>query len=131
MINSVLAEARIMGFIPSSKPDEAKKFYSEMLGLDFFAEDEYGLMFSINNTSTLRVQKARDWKPQPFTIFGWEVENISGAVQSLIDRGVKFENFGFPSQDAQGICTFENGDQVAWFKDPDGNTLSIAQLVRK
>lgn len=129
MSETVLTEARTMCFVASAKPDEAKKFYAETLGLRFLSEDEYGMMFSVSKTLILRIQKARDLKPQQFTVLGWEVDNIGDAVKSLSASGVRFENFGFPSQDNRGICTFGNGDQVAWFKDPDGNTLSIAQIV--
>lgn len=131
MRNNILNEAGTMSFISSAKPDEAKKFYSETLGLRFLSEDEYGLMFEVGKDSTLRIQKVQDLKPQPATVFGWAVANISDAVKSLSDHGVKFEQYGFPTQDDRGVCTFENGDQVAWFKDPDGNTLSVAQITNK
>ena len=129
MSDTVLTDAKTMCFIASANPDVAKKFYSETLGLEFLVDDEYGMMFSVHKTLLLRIQKFRDLKPQPFTVFGWQVDDISEAVRNLTTRGVKFEKFGFPSQDDHGICTFENGDKVAWFKDPDGNTLSIAQIA--
>ncbi len=128
MTQSILTEAKSMGFVASVQPEQAKKFYGETLGLKFLNEDQYGTMYSVSKSLTLRVQKVKELKPQPFTIFGWQVDDIEIAVNSLVERGVKFEVFGFPGQDKRGICTFKNGAKVAWFKDPDGNTLSIAQI---
>ena len=126
---SVLTNAPIMGFVASAKPEEAKKFYAETLGLELLAEHDFSLIFAVHNTLTLRVQKVPESSPQRPTVFGWQVENIEEAVASLAERGVTFEIIGFPSQDARGICTFPEGDKVAWFKDPDGNTLSLAQVT--
>lgn len=131
MSKTTLSEAATMSFITSTQPEEAKKFYVETLGMTFLSEDEYGLMFSVGRGSMLRIQKMKDFKPLQSTVFGWVVDDISNVVEELTGRGIKFENFGFPSQDSRGVCTFENGDQVGWFKDPDGNTLSIAQIVIK
>ncbi len=129
MNDTVLTHARAMCFVASAKPDEAKQFYSDMLGLAFLNEDEYGSMYSISQTLTLRIQKVSELTPQQFTVFGWQVDEIEEAVTRLSQRGVVFLVFGFPTQDARGVCSFANGDKVAWFKDPDGNTLSIAQLA--
>jgi hypothetical protein len=79
------------------------------------------------------VQKVQELTPQGFTAFGWQIEAMIEAmeevVQELSAKGVTFEQYGFPFQDERGICTFPNGDKVAWFKDPDGNTLSLAQIL--
>ena len=128
MIGTVLTNADIMGFVASEKPDEAKNFYSEILGLELLVDNGYSLVFAVNKTLTLRVQLVEQSVPQQSTAFGWRVDDIEEAVTALSERGVKFEAIGLPSQDANGISTFENGDKVAWFKDPDGNTLSIAQV---
>ena len=129
MSNSILSESRLMGFVASTKPEEAKRFYGETLGLDFISEDQFALAFALHQNQMLRVQKLPQFQPQQFTVCGWQVDDISAAVTELAVRGVKFEQYGFPFQDARGIATFEGGDQVAWFKDPDGNTLSIAQIA--
>jgi catechol 2,3-dioxygenase-like lactoylglutathione lyase family enzyme len=129
MNESVLTHAGVMGFVATTKPDEAKAFYGETLGLAFLGEEEYSLQFAVYRTMTLRVQKVVGLTPQPFTVFGWQVDDIGDAVTRLSEQGVTFEVFGFPTQDSLGICTFESGDKVAWFKDPDGNILSIAQIA--
>ena len=129
MTDTVLSNARLMGFVASAQHEAAKNFYGETLGLTFLSEDQFALTFSVSGKQVLRIQKMREWQPPPFTVFGWQVDDIGEAVANLAAHGVKFEQFGFPSQDARGINMFENGDKVAWFKDPDGNTLSLAQLV--
>ncbi len=129
MSKTILSEAPTMSFVITAKPKEAKSFYTEMLGLAFLSEDEYGLMFSVGKNSMLRLQKAQENNPPQATVFGWIVGDINNAVEELAGRGIKFEKYEFPTQDGRGVCTFENGDQVAWFKDVDGNTLSITQVA--
>ena len=129
MSDTLLTHATVMCFIASAKPDEAKKFYHDTLGLELLMDNEYSLVFSVNDTLTLRVQRVSELEPQQFAVFGWQVASIDEAVTNLSERGVEFEAYGFPSQDVRGICTFENGDKIAWFKDPDGNILSVAQIT--
>jgi hypothetical protein len=62
-----------------------------------------------------------------YTVLGWEVSDIEKAVSALVEKGITFEKYGFPGQDERGIWSTSNGDKVAWFKDPDGNTLSLGQ----
>jgi hypothetical protein len=66
-------------------------------------------------------------KPAPYTLLGWEVTDIGDEVRELAASGIKFERYGWFEQDALGIWTAPNGDKVAWFKDPDGNVLSVSQ----
>ena len=129
MTESPLKAAPPMAFVSTTKPDEAKRFYTDVLGLEFVADDKFALIFRIHGNQTLRVQRVHELKPQPFTVFGWQVEDIESSVAILTKLGVMFQMIGLPTQDKTGVCTFDNGDKVAWFKDPDGNTLSIAQLV--
>ncbi|HLJ54668.1 MAG TPA: VOC family protein [Chthonomonadaceae bacterium] len=130
MTESVLTAAKPMCFVATTLPEEARRFYAETLGLTFVADDPYGIVFTVGDGVMLRVQKVQALSPQQFTVAGWHVEDIEAAVTELSARGVAFLSFGFPGQDARGICTFEEGAKVAWFKDPDGNTLSLAQLNR-
>ena len=127
--DSPLKAAQPMAFLPTMKADDAKRFYSDVLGLEFVADDKFALIFRIHGNQTLRVQRVQELTPQPFTVCGWKVEDIEDSVAALTERGVKFQMIGLPTQDKTGVCTFDNGDKVAWFKDPDGNTLSIAQLT--
>lgn len=81
------------------------------------------------NRIRVRFSKVPNFTPAPFTILGWKVSDIEAAVSELQGRGVQFERFGFFEQDALGIWTAPSGDKVAWFKDPDGNVLSVSQHI--
>jgi hypothetical protein len=81
------------------------------------------------NGIMLRVTNVPEFKPQVFTVLGWEVPDIGGAVADLTQDGVTFERYDFPGQDERGIWTAPGGAQIAWFKDPDGNVLSVTQWV--
>ncbi len=79
--------------------------------------------------ATLRLVEIPEFRPAAGTLLGWEVPEIADAVKELAGAGVVFERYGFFEQDELGIWTAPNGDRVAWFKDPDGNTLSVSQHV--
>jgi catechol 2,3-dioxygenase-like lactoylglutathione lyase family enzyme len=124
----MLLSRQIVAFVPTKHVNEARAFYKEVLGLRFVSEDSFALMFDANGTM-LRVSIVPDFKPHPFTILGWQVPNIQEAVSDLRAKGVTFEHFGFAEQDVQGIWSAPGGAKVAWFKDPDGNVLSLTQLA--
>ncbi len=119
---------RMVGFVNTSNPDKAKAFYGGVLGFRLISEDTYALAFDANGTM-VRVNKAQAFTPAQGTILGWQVDDIYAAVRELTQRGVHFEQFGLPflKQDEHGVWTPPNGDHVAWFKDSDGNVLSISQ----
>jgi len=125
----MLGNTEIMAFLPTLDYDKARAFYEGVLGLKFMSNDGFAMVLEGNGT-TIRVAKVqKDWVPAPFTILGWKVSGIESIVSDLTKRGVVFERFGFFEQDALGIWTAPSGDKVAWFKDPDGNTLSVSQHV--
>jgi predicted enzyme related to lactoylglutathione lyase len=76
----------------------------------------------------LRVQKVERTAPPPFTVLGWQVVDIAAVVNDLAKRGVTFEIYSGMGQAADGIWRSPTGARVAWFKDPDGNTLSLTQM---
>lgn len=117
---------RMVGFVFTTNPDLAKEFYGQTLGFRLLAEDDFGLTFDTNG-AMVRVGKAPRFTPAPHTILGWEVEDIRAAVEVLTQRGIIFEQYPTLKQDEQGVCTFPNGDKVGWFKDPEGNVLSLSQ----
>ena len=118
---------KMVGFVTTTAPDKAKAFYADRLGFTFIEDDGFALSFDAGGT-LLRVAKAQSFTPSQATVLGWEVTDIAATVGELAARGVVFEQFNLPFlvQDALGIWTAPNGDRVAWFKDPDGNTLSIS-----
>jgi catechol 2,3-dioxygenase-like lactoylglutathione lyase family enzyme len=116
----------MVGFIPTAKPEEAKAFYGRVLGFQFVRDDEFALVLDANGTM-LRMPKMKTVTPAEGTILGWEVADIGSEVKELSAAGVKFERYEFMHPDERGIVTFPTGDRVAWFKDPDGNVLSLSQ----
>ena len=123
----MLAGKELKAFIPTVKPGEAKTFYKDILGLELLSEDIYALEFNANGT-LLRVTIVPELKPQSFTVLGWNVEDISSAIKSLNIKGIICEKYAFLVQDSLGIWISPNGSKVAWFKDPDGNVLSLTEL---
>lgn len=123
----MLVDETLKTFIPTVKPQEAKAFYKDTLRLTFLGEDNYGIEFDSGGT-LLRVITVRELKPHEFTVLGWNVKNIETEIRSLNERGVIFEKYDFLQQDDLRIWTSPNNSKVAWFKDPDGNILSVSQM---
>jgi catechol 2,3-dioxygenase-like lactoylglutathione lyase family enzyme len=124
----MLGNNDLVTFVPTLDYAKARAFYEGVLGLRFVSQDGFAMVMDANGIQ-LRIVKLNEWKPLPITILGWEVSNISKIVAAMTSRGVTFEVFGFFKQDDLGIWTTPNGDKVAWFKDPDGNTLSLSEHV--
>jgi hypothetical protein len=122
----MLANKKLKAFIPTVKPGEAKLFYRDILGLKLLSEDNFALEFDANGT-LLRVTIVQDLKPHPFTILGWNIDNIVSVIKQLNDKNVFCERYDFLEQDNFGVWTSPNGSKVAWFKDPDGNVLSLTE----
>src|SRR5712691_12276840 len=119
---------RMIGFVVTNVPEKARTFYGDVFGFRLIADDNFALVFDANGTM-VRVGKGQAFTPAQHTVLGWEVDDIHGAIRELMQRGVHFEQFNLPfmKQDELGVWTPPNGDQVAWFKDPDGNVLSISK----
>jgi catechol 2,3-dioxygenase-like lactoylglutathione lyase family enzyme len=122
----MVALNEIVAFVATKDSAKAKPFYQDKLGLKFVSDDRFALVFDIGGT-TLRIAKVKDFTPAGFTILGWEVEGIETAVSELAKKGVIFERFPGMTQDELGIWSAPGGAKVAWFKDPDGNILSLSQ----
>jgi catechol 2,3-dioxygenase-like lactoylglutathione lyase family enzyme len=125
----MLDSANVIAFVPTRDPAKARAFYQKTLGLKFVSEDPFALVFDAHG-ATIRianVSSVKNHKPASFTILGWHVSNAEQAVQQLAKKGVVFERFPGMDQDALGIWDSPSGARVAWFKDPDGNILSITQ----
>ncbi len=126
------ALVQLIGFVTTTDPARARAFYGEVLGFRLIDEDDYALVFDANGTM-IRVGKARTFTPAQGTVMGWEVEDIRGAVRELAGHGVTLVQWGLPfmKQDEEGVWHPGNGDAVAWFKDPEGNVLSISQHAKR
>ena len=124
----MLGSTNIVAFVPIKDSGKARAFYEGVLGLRFVKDDGFALVLEANGIM-VRAAKMKEFTPAQFTILGWQVSDIEQVVRGLAARGVHFEIFGFFKQDELGIWTAPTGDKVAWFKDPDGNILSVSQHV--
>ena len=122
----MLASSKIIGFVPTKDSVKARGFYEGILQFQFVSDDMFALVMRAGETM-LRIGKVQDFTPAPYTVLGWEVSNIEEVAKWLQKRGVTLEKFPFVQDKELGIWTTPNGDKVAWFKDPDGNVLSVSQ----
>jgi catechol 2,3-dioxygenase-like lactoylglutathione lyase family enzyme len=124
----VLAGAPFIGFIPVRDIFEARGFYERVLGLPIVEDTPFAVVLDANGTM-LRLTPVPGLSVQPFTIAGWRVADIAATVRELEARGVRFTRYDGMDQDELGIWTAQGGDRVAWFTDPDGNTLSLTTFA--
>ena len=122
----MLDTSKPIAFIPTADADRARPFFENTLNLRFLSDDGFALNFTTAGI-LLRIVRVGDFSPQIFTIFGWDVPDVEGAVAELSGRGVQFLRIQGMHQSPSGIWTAPSGAKVAWFKDPDGNTLSVSQ----
>jgi catechol 2,3-dioxygenase-like lactoylglutathione lyase family enzyme len=122
-----LGKFNIVGFVTIVDVSRAKAFYRDTLGLRLLMEEPpFALVFDANGIM-LRLGMGKEIAPAHGTVLGWQVPEIKQVVTDLGQAGVKFERFAGMDQDDLGIWTSPTGAKVAWFKDPDGNTLSISE----
>lgn len=125
----MLSSGKLVGFVPTKDSARARNFYENQLGFQFVSDDQYALVMRAG-TNNIRIAKAQNFTPAPYTVMGWEVEDIEAVVGWLSERGVAFEKYPFVQDKERGIWTTPGGDKVGWFKDPDGNVLSVSQHAR-
>jgi catechol 2,3-dioxygenase-like lactoylglutathione lyase family enzyme len=121
----MLTHSRIIAFIPTKDAARARRFY-ESLGLRFVSDDSFAIVMDANGTM-IRIARVEDFTPFPFTLLGWQVDDIHQTVAEMTSKGVEFARYPYFEQSADGIWTAPGGAKIAWFRDPDGNTLSISQ----
>ena len=122
----MLSSSKLIGFVPTKDSQKARAFYEGKLGFQFVSDDQFALVMRAGETN-IRIAKAQDFSPAPYTVMGWEVLDIEAIVRWLTQRGVAFEKYPFVQDHELGIWTAPGGDKVAWFKDADGNVLSVSQ----
>ena len=122
----MLDSGNMVGFTMTKDYDRARIFYETKLGFQFVSVDQYALVMSTGK-NMIRISKAGSFTPAQYTVLGWEVENIEEIVMQLRERGVEFEDYPFIQDRELHIWTTPSGDKVAWFKDADGNVLSVSQ----
>ena len=121
------ASAKTTSFILTRDRAKAVAFYRDVLGFSQSGEDDFAVVFDLNGVM-MRLVTVPDHKPSPHTVLGWEVQDIVADVKALKAKGIKFETYEGFGQDELGIWNSPDGRaKVAWFLDPDGNNLSLAQ----
>lgn len=123
----MLNSARLMCFAATTRAEEARRFYRDVLGLRLVDDGPFALEFDANGTM-LRIQKVDALVPATHTTLGWQVADIRASIDDLAKHGVELARYAGMPQDERGIWCSPSGAQVAWFRDPDGNTLSLTQF---
>ena len=121
------ASAQLVAFVPSADLDRARRFYEDVLGLRVTDANGFAVVAEANGVTVRITNVGEGLRVQPFTLLGWDVADIHGEIARLIDLGVEFLRVEGLDQDDDGVWTTPDGSQVAWFKDPDGNTLSLSR----
>jgi catechol 2,3-dioxygenase-like lactoylglutathione lyase family enzyme len=125
----MLSDKTIMAFLAVSDADKARPFYEGVLGLPLKRTDPYAMVFDCHGIE-LRMSIIKSLQPAFYSVLSWMVTDMPGMVKGLQARGVVFERYEGVQQDELGIWTTPDGSQVAWFKDPDGNVLSLTQYAQ-
>jgi catechol 2,3-dioxygenase-like lactoylglutathione lyase family enzyme len=125
----MLKSRPIVAFVATTDRKRSKAFYARTLGLRLVSEDGFALAFDAGGT-ILRVAIVKSLRPAGYTVLGWIVPDIAKAVRGLVKRGVMFQRYEGMLQDDLGIWSSPSGARVAWFSDPDGNTLSLTEFER-
>jgi catechol 2,3-dioxygenase-like lactoylglutathione lyase family enzyme len=125
--SAALGSADVMAFVATSDMPAARAFYERALGLRVTGQSPIACVFDANGT-TLRVVAVEEPTIAPYTVLGWIVSDIAATIRELTTRGVDFARFDGMQQDELGIWNAPGGTHVAWFKDPDGNVLSLTQF---
>jgi predicted enzyme related to lactoylglutathione lyase len=123
----MLNKADIISFLATMNSKKSREFYEKTVGLKFVSDDQFALVFDANGTM-LRIQKVEEFNPPGHTALGWQVSDIRAEVGQLTKRGIQFARYEWMEQDEEGIWTAPSGAKIAWFKDPDGNLLSLTQF---
>src|SRR5262245_15996240 len=122
----MVASGTLVGFAFTTDYDKAREFYEQKLGLEFVSVDQFALVMK-SDANMIRISKVAKVTPIQGTVLGWEVEDIEAVVDSLKSRGVVFEKYSLIQDQELGIWIAPSGDRVAWFKDPDGQVLSVSE----
>jgi catechol 2,3-dioxygenase-like lactoylglutathione lyase family enzyme len=122
----MLGNSQLIGFAATKHSELTKGFYRDVLGLRLMEDSAFAIVFDANGTM-LRIQKVQEHVPAKHTTLGWRVGDIRSKIDELSKKGVRFERYERLPQDERGIWCTPDGAEVAWFKDPDGNTLSLTQ----
>ena len=123
----VLAGSELVAFVASRDLMSSHEFYGGVLGLERVEATPFANVYDVGGTM-LRITEVKTVACAPYTVLGWNVADIQASVESLSVSGVGFNRYDGMDQDNAGIWSAPGGARVAWFDDPDGNTLSLSEL---
>ncbi len=123
----MLESSEVVAFAATTDLSRARAFYEERLGLRVTGQNDFACVFDANGTM-LRVTAVPEVCQAAYTVLGWRVTDIEATVRGLIAKGIVFNRYETMDQDEHGVWSTPGGDRVAWFTDPDGNTLSLTQF---
>lgn len=122
----MLTGGDLVAFVATRDLEAARQFYGSVLGLELVDANDFACVFDVNGTQ-LRVTRVDSLAAAPYTVLGWRVTDIAGTIAELQAAGVQFKRYDGMEQDENGVWTAPGGARIAWFSDPDGNTLSLQQ----
>ena len=122
----MLEDAQTTAFVGATDLDRAHDFYGHRLGLEVIERTDFATVYDGGGTP-IRVTQVDEPVAADYTVLGWVVSDIGGAMAALVARGVRFERYEGLVQDEDGVWTAPSGSLIAWFRDPDGNTLSLQE----
>ncbi len=120
-----MASATLVAFVPTTDLERSHAFYGGVLGLRRVESSPFANAYDAGGTA-LRITRVEQFEPDPFTVLGWQVDDLAATVADLRAAGIEPTRYPSVDQDADGAWTAPSGTRVAWFADPDGNTLSIS-----
>jgi catechol 2,3-dioxygenase-like lactoylglutathione lyase family enzyme len=117
--------------IPAKDIQKTRRFYEDVLGFSPVREDPGGIEYK-SGSGVFYLYPTQFAGKAEHTLMGWTVDNVDAIVDDLSRRGVTFEQYDMPGlkTDQKGIAGLENGERFAWFKDPEGNILSVGELPK-
>jgi predicted enzyme related to lactoylglutathione lyase len=124
----MLGSSELVAFAATADLRRAREFYEQVLGLTVTDDTDFACVFEAGGTM-LRVTAVEQVARPGYTVLGWRVADIAATAREPAARGVQLTRYDGMEQDENGIWTTPGGDQVAWFSDPDGNTLSLTQFA--
>lgn len=123
----MLSHSRLQAIVWTSSIAQAEPFYTGVLGLQLRRHSNGNLIYDVGG-SDLTVGHVPSTRPSAHTVMGFAVDDLEAEMAQLANRGITWERFNGLPHDEQGVVVTSGGDRVAWFRDPDGNLISIVQF---